>query len=278
MGTTITITQLTEEAKTWIGIPYNLTNLTREISRRHQYHIDNRIIISLNGVTIPTSYLEFLVSDSPLLRPALREYERNGVHVRLVAGIGHSSPREAGWYVYCNGRMVLDADRTRTTGWGEPGMMPRFHNQYSRFRGATFFDSDDSTLLPWNTTKDGIDEGVPIFSEAYAFMLSMMTQVIRFLDAVDRDNERPEGSRPLMELVDKTARPAPILGLPLSENFRYQQLPPPVPASERFINIQYRKPARLVNAVRKSINAGSARAAGEMTFDYYVDQENIDDS
>ena len=76
VGTTITITQLTEEAKTWIGIPYNLTNLTREISRRHQYHIDNGIIISLNEVTIPTSYLEFLVSDSPLLRPALREYER----------------------------------------------------------------------------------------------------------------------------------------------------------------------------------------------------------
>ncbi len=276
VGTTITVAQLTEEARSWVAIPYNLNNLTTEISRRHQYQIDKGINISLNGVTIPTSHLEFLVSDSPLLRPAYREYDRDGVHVRLVAGVGHSSPREAGWYVYCNGRMVLEADRTRTTGWGEPGMMPRFHNQYSRFRGATFFDSEDSTLLPWNTTKDGVDEGVPIFSEAYALMLSLMTQVIRFLDAVDRDNERPEGSRPLMELVDKTARTVPILRLNRSESFRYQEPPPPVPPGERFINIQYRKPARLVNAVRRSIRAGSARAAGEMTFDYYVDQENVD--
>ena len=278
VGTTITVTQLTEETKRWVAHPYNLTNLTTEISRRHQHQIDNGITISLNGVTIPTSHLEFLVSDSPLLRPAYREYDRDGVHVRLVVGVGQSSPREAGWYVYCNGRMVLEADRTRTTGWGEPRMMPRFHNQYSRFRGATFFDSDDSTLLPWNTTKDGVDEGVPIFSEAYGFMLSLMTQVIRFLDAVDRDNERPEGSRPLMELVDKTARSAPILRLNLSENFRYQEPPPPIPARERFISIQYQKPAWLVNAVRKSLSAGSARAAGEMTFDYYVEQENVDAS
>ena len=275
VGTTITATRLTEEAKRWVSIPYNLTNLTREISKRHQYHIDNGITISLNGITIPTSDLEFLVSESPLLRPAYKEFERDGVHVRVVAGVGHSSPREAGWYVYCNGRMILDADRTRTTGWGEPGMMPRFHNQYSRFRGATYFDSDDSTLLPWTTTKDGVDEGVPIFSEAYTSMLSVMSQVIRFLDAVDRDNERPEGSRPLMELVERTARAVPILGLSRSENFRFQEPPPPVPASERIINIQYQKPAWLVDAVRKSLNAPSARSAGEMTFDYYVDQENI---
>ena len=124
-GTKITVTQLTDEAKNWTTLPYNLTNLTTEISKRHQHHIDNGLTISLNGVTIPPSQLQFLVSDSPLLIPAFRRYERDGVHVRLVAGIGRSNPREAGWYVYCNGRMILDADRTRTTGWGEPRMMPK---------------------------------------------------------------------------------------------------------------------------------------------------------
>ena len=277
-GTEITVTQLTEEAITWVSIPYNIANLKSEISRRHKYRIDNGLSIALNGVTIPTSQLEFLVSDSPILRPAYREYDRDSVHVRLIAGVGRSIPREAGWYVYCNGRMVLDADRTRTTGWGEPGMMPRFHNQYSRFRGAAFFDSYDSRLLPWNTTKDGIDEGIPIFSEAYGSMISVMTQVIRFLDAVDRDNDKPDGFRPLVDLVDKTARPVPITSLMRSEDFRYQVPPPPPPSSERLISIQYQKPAWLVTAVRESLNAGSARAAGEMTFDYFVEQENIDAS
>ena len=136
-GTTISVSNLTEEATHWTRVPYNETNLKTAISRRHQHHIDRGIAISLNGVTVPTSTLQFLVSDSPVLRPAYRAYVRDGVNVRLLAGVGRSSPPEAGWYVYCNGRMVLDADRSRTTGWGEPDMVPRFHNQYARFRGAS---------------------------------------------------------------------------------------------------------------------------------------------
>ena len=275
-GTKITVTQLKDEARNWATLPYNLTNLTTEISKRHQHHIDNGLTISLNGVTIPPSQLQFLVSDSPLLLPAFRRYERDGVHVRLVAGVGRSNPREAGWYVYCNGRMILDADRTRTTGWGEPRMMPSYHNQYSRFRGAALFDSADPRLLPWNTTKDGVDEGVPIFSEAYGLMVTVMTPVIRFLDAVDRDNENPDGSRVLVDLVEKTARPVSIMDLRASDSFRYQEPPPPPPPGERMISIQFQKPTRLVDAVRKHLDAASARAAGEMTFDYYVDQENVD--
>ena len=275
-GTKITVTELTEEARNWAAIQYNITNLVGEISKRHQHHIDNGMTISLNGVSIPTAQLEFLVSDTPLLRPAYRRYQRDGVLVRLVAGVGRSSPREAGWYVYCNGRMVLDADRTRTTGWGEPRMMPRYHNQYSRFRGAALFDSDDPTLLPWNTTKDGVDEGVPIFVEAYSLMVSVMTPVIRFLDAVDRDNENPDGSRVLVDLVENRARATPILRLSTSDNFRFQEPPPPPPPSERLVSIQYRKPVWLVDAVRDNLGASSGAAAGAMTFDYYVEQENVD--
>ena len=175
-GTDITVMALSNEAVRWFSQPYNETNLKDEISSRHQHHIDNGLAISLNGIAIPPSQLEFLVAGQPILRPAYRKYELDGVHVRIVAGVGKSEPQEAGWYVYCNGRMVgrmvLNADRTRTTGWGEPGMMPRFHNQYARFRGATFFDSEDPKLLPWNTTKDGVDEGLPVYSDAFGKMVT----------------------------------------------------------------------------------------------------------
>jgi hypothetical protein len=40
------------------------------------------------------------------------------VSVRIVAGVGPSNPPDAGWYVVCNGRVVLAADRTEVTGWG----------------------------------------------------------------------------------------------------------------------------------------------------------------
>ena len=274
-GTDITIMELTEESRKWLATPYNVANLKTEISRRHQHHIDNGLTISLNGVSIPPSQLEFLVSGSPLLQPAFREYDRNDVHVRILAGVGTSIPREAGWYVYCNGRMVLDADRSRTTGWGEPRMMPSFHNQYARFRGATFFDSANPALLPWNTTKDDVDEGMPIFAEAYGLMVTVMQPVIRFLDAMDRELDEPEESRVLLKLVDNSAYLRPIVNLSRSDVFRYQTPPPLIPSTEPLISIQYQKPVWLVEAVKKSLRVQSARAAGEKTFDYYVDQEDI---
>ena len=277
-GTDITVMELTEEATRWFSVPYNETLLKNEISRRHQQHIDNGLAISLNGVSIPPSQLEFLASEQPILHPANREYDRDGVHVRLIAGVGKSDPQEAGWYVYCNGRMVLYADRSRTTGWGEPRMTPMFHNQYARFRGAAFFDSEDATLLPWNTTKDGVDEGIPVYSEAYGLMVTMMQPVVRFLDAVDRDNEKPEGSRPLIQLLDRSATSSSIARLSLSESFQYQKPSPPPAPKERVITIQYQKPKELVELVKKNLRARSARAAGEETFDYYVDQEGIDAS
>ena len=275
-GTDITVMKLTDEARRWFAQPYNSTSLRDEISRRQQQHIERGLAISLNGVSIPPSQLKFLTSWNPVLRPAYREYDRDGVHVRLLAGVGKSEPQEAGWYVFCNGRMVLYADRSRITGWGEPRMMPRFHNQYARFRGAAFFDSEDPTLLPWTTTKDGVDEGVPLYSEAYNVMISIMQPVIRFLDAVDRDHEKPEGGRPLVELLDSSARPTAITSLSLSEQFEYQKPPPPPPPRERIITVQYKKPTRLVDAVKKSLRVRSARAAGEKTFDYYMEQEDID--
>ena len=140
------------------------------------------------------------------------------------------------------------------------------------------FDSNDSTLLPWTTTKDSVDEGVPVFSEAFGIMVTLMRPVIRFLHSVDRDNDRPEGARNLMELLDKTAKPVSIVDLHQSESFSYVPPPPPPPPGQRVVSIQYRKPRALVDAVMKSIGAGSARAAGEMTFDYYVEQEDVDAS
>lgn len=276
-GTKITVEQLTEETKRWFSLSQNESSLNSDISTYHQRYIDNELVVSLNGLTIPTSRLEFLVSTTPLLRPLYREYESDGVHVRLLAGVGESSPHEAGWYIYCNGRKVLGADRTRITGWGEPNMTPRFHNQYARFRGVVFFDNRDSSLLPWNTTKDGVDEGSPVFSEAYRYMVEAMKPVLRFLDSVDRENDKPEGWRLLTELLEQKAEAKSINSLSRADSFMYRPPPsPPGPPPERQISIQYRRPVAVVDGVKASLGITSARQAGEDTFDYYVEQEGID--
>ena len=94
------------------------------------------------------SSIELLVHNS--LNPALKTFpiDDHGearVNVKLIAGIGRSLPKEAGWYVICNGRVVLEADTRPVTGWGhfdedaDAVLMPRFHNQFARFRGIAIF-------------------------------------------------------------------------------------------------------------------------------------------
>jgi len=41
--------------------------------------------------------------------------------VEVFAGISdeNNPSREAGWHVFCNGRLILDADKTYRTGWGD---------------------------------------------------------------------------------------------------------------------------------------------------------------
>ena len=82
--------------------------------------------------------------------------------------------------MFCNGRLILEADKSRTTGWGDGN--PQYHNQYARFRGYVFFDSDHAGLLPWTTTKSNVDADSPIFRAVRLEMLYMMRPIIDFLN------------------------------------------------------------------------------------------------
>ena len=83
------------------------------------------------------------------------------------------------------------ADQTLTTGWGEGDgrTIPKYHNQFARFRGFAFFDSDNTGLLPWNTTKTGVDADSPIFRAVRLAMITLMRPVIDFLNKLDKEKE-----------------------------------------------------------------------------------------
>ncbi|HWX40580.1 MAG TPA: ATP-binding protein, partial [Blastocatellia bacterium] len=113
--------------------------------------VNRGLTITLNSIPLQAYALVLLLS--PEIRPAYEEMlapSTPEVSVKLYAGLEKSDPSAAGWYVFCNGRLVLGADQSRTTGWGEDGLktIPKFHNQYARFRGYVFLESDNSALLP----------------------------------------------------------------------------------------------------------------------------------
>ena len=144
-GTTIRVVDLLPGVADQFSTNAFLAKLQNEVRTRHHMYLDRGLNIQINGAFLVASFVEFACLPSKL-KPAREVINQNGVTVSLYSGVGRGGPEaraNAGWYVYCNGRMVVRADQTELTGWGSLGnsRVPRYHHQFARFRAAAFFNS-----------------------------------------------------------------------------------------------------------------------------------------
>lgn len=217
-GTDITVEELRPEIADRFGSQQFENSILALIKSKHRQFISQGLSISLNGKHVDATSV-YLLQDKRL-QAGIDNLSfgsgKTSVKVRIVVGIGPSSPREAGWYVICNGRVILDADRRDRTGWGlvEQGVdseqrvvIPSFHNQFARFRGIVSFDSQDASQLPWNTTKTDIDDGNIVWQKTFQRMSEMMRPAITFLNELDKDvDEHTREGSALYEYVTSAAK------------------------------------------------------------------------
>jgi hypothetical protein len=231
----------------------------------------------VNGHHIDATSLYLLVDDASKLRPGIEEFvikddSEEEINVRITVGVGVSAPSQAGWYVVCNGRVILEADRRVVTGWGlieeqsNTVVIPNYHNQFSRFRGIVTFDSNDSVRVPWNTTKTDVDQDNPIWQKAFERMKELMRPVIDFLNELDADiDEHTREHSPLLAFVNKVAY-VKSDALPASSTFT-------APArgslqrGPKTIKLQYVKPVADVQFLMNELGVSTAKAVGEKTFE-----------
>jgi len=177
-GTIIEVTELMD------GISRLLSNdtdfhkeLEKAISAYYGYIIEKGFTVILNGKKVAPVQVELLFdNDSSDKKEGIIPYgykfvSDDGISVELVVGLYKSLPTEAeeqealvgsptteraGWTIVCNDRVVLYADKSRVTGWGEAGV-PSYHTQFISIAGVVIFRSNDPGKLPITTTKRGID-------------------------------------------------------------------------------------------------------------------------
>jgi hypothetical protein len=281
-GTKIDVLDLHSAVADQFGQQHFQSELAQELSRVHQSSTAQGLAISLNGIPVQVDLFKLIQSDE--LQPAhfsltLNEDDPPPVNVRLSVGIDISSPPNAGWYVYCNGRLILGPDRSNVTGWGEGGgrMIPQYHNDFARFRGYLFFESADVAKLPWTTTKDGVDVSHPIYRAVRPKMLAMMRPVITFLYALDAERDSPKRDRESLESIVARAEQSrtELANLRVSETFvtPARQAIPKGPATQ---SIQYRRPIKQIQVAKRKIGVNSAVRVGEETFDYFYERECSD--
>ena len=269
-GTTIVVDKLRPEVATKLGSEH-FQRTVAEIIRTHQRQfLAAGLTISLNGLHLVHTDLKMAVGD---VAPGIDEFEdaqegKKTIRVRIVCGAGDSKPTDAGWYVVCNGRVVLAADRTDVTGWGrvaeQSEEIPKYHNQYARFRGIVYFDCEDAGRLPWNTTKDGVDADSPAWRNALEKMLVLARAVINFLNEVDREVEQHGRDGPMQRALASSPRQDVDL-LVGTKAFR-------TPDPQRYTapprtRITYSKENDKIEYLKEALGVYSAKAVGERTFD-----------
>ena len=278
-GTTIVVTTLKPDVATAFADQTWRNRLRVALRTRLRRFISQGLTITYNGAPVTVDPLVFLNQHG--LAPAFRSDVFPGespVQVQLYCGLGPSHERLAGWHVFCNDRLVLDADKTESTGWGVTAgaRMPRFHPQYNHFRGYAFFSAADAGRLPWTTTKTGLDAESPIYRATRQKMNTLARPVIDFLNQLKKEKERirqtdPSQLGPLATLVDESGE-AHIDEIEYRDVFipPRAEMPPPPPSTTR---IQYSESLERVARVKAALGVTTNKEVGERTFKYYYHSE-----
>ncbi len=282
-GTTICISSLHDDVRESFELKDFLNELRGEITVRLQEFLTRGLIITLNGIPVETDPEE-LISDQRLA-PVFRKLRlpssgAKHVKVKLYCGLGAEGQAAiAGWYVYCNGRLILEADKSTVTGWGleteDDVSLPRFHNQFNLFRGFAYFDSDDLGLLPWNTTKTGLNTDSKVYRSVKLQMMTLMRSVIDFLNKLKDEKTEYDligETGPLRKMLDNSAA-KPVGKGRTRTSFVAPKTKRPPKRGPKVQRIQYDVPADKFEAVKRALKVRSIKQVGVKTFEYYYDSE-----
>lgn len=167
-GTRITITQLYDDISKEFSSKKFLNKLNKEIIERYEKEIENNICIDINKVRVRgTKEIETEIYKETHIE--------NGLIIRIVINKSIYSENRSGWNIYLNNRKVINADKSKLTGWGyekeiDDFESPKFQERFYTFRGHVYLECRNPLLLPFNTTKDGIDTNSIIYKKMVKYM------------------------------------------------------------------------------------------------------------
>lgn len=287
-GTSITVTRLHANVQEQFQIPSFIGQLRMELTAKLEESIKNGMAIRVNKAALKAHVRQLIAHEQ--LKPARKNFHLPGrhgkVYVELWCGLGRAESkeearREAGWYVFCNGRMLLDADKTAATGWGETdtGAIPGFHPQFNDFRGFAYLEADDAADLPWNTTKTALDTDHPIYRRVLQEMVGLARPVIDFFNKVKQEQDarravQDETPGPLEALLEK-AHTKPLEKVDTRAIF---VVPRPAPVRRKLSaqstqRIRFERPLAKAEEVKRALKARTWQEVGEQVFDYYYSAE-----
>ncbi len=271
-GTSITIKSFRPEVAERLRSGTLEGHLKGMIARTYYLFLNRYVNVTLNGYEIEPDSIP--LGSSTEVTIAKEVFEDNGVTVIIYAGLaardedGQWRAADAGWYVACNGRLVVSADKTELTGWGIG--VGTFVPKYRGFVGLVFFYSKDPLSLPWTTTKRGLNQESLVFQRTRTRMAAIARPVMRFLDDMYSSEER---EREPQRQVASGMKPQDIRILTAHSQTKFEAKVQPL--GEHLVSVQYGAKASELDRIKKALGRRSwpATRIGRYTFDHFLKTE-----
>ena len=150
-GTRIRVRQLHDDTKSRLKSKSYVRDLAKLLGETYALFIKSGVKMRVND-SVVEAQLPVIASYDQEVGFARRTSTIGKVKIFLLAGLTERDDRTPrGWYVFCNGRLVIGPDKSDRTGWGDG--LPLFRSKYNHFVGYAYFHSKDPSMLPWTTTK-----------------------------------------------------------------------------------------------------------------------------
>ena len=153
--------------------------------------------------------------------------------------------------------------------------MRQYHPDFAYFRGYAYFDSDNAALLPWTTTKTGVDVDSPVYKNVQQEMIEISKPVLTFLSNLAKERaafESGDSTDGTLGQAIQSAEAKRTDALTVTPTFVAPQ-PSPMPPGPRMQKIQYSKPLVEVEKAKQLLKVQTFIAVGEKTFEYFMTYE-----
>lgn len=275
-GTKITIDQLHNEVKLRLRDNTFITTLFKGVERTYAFLLGTYVRVQINGQEVTPFKVK--VTEPKHGSISYEEIDRDNVKVKIIATIAQPSgtikwtTERAGWYVVCNGRVVLSADKTEKTGWNVKPM-PQFHNKFTRFIGFVFFESKDPLLLPWTTTKRNLNQESAIYQYTKTRMAGAARPIITYCNKKypsDPDTTKVERE------IGNEVKESNLKSLVKRRSLLFNVEPTKV-ACKTTQRLAYDVKLSDLDRIKKHLRKPSMTnpKIGKHTFDYFLKQEGL---
>lgn len=165
IGTIVSIKKLNKEATESFASNDFIKELRSNISNVYKDVIRKGLTIIVNDLVITTSRR---VNETEIFKYLI---EKSNYEAEILIKRDRADYDESGWYVYLNDRLVVKADKTELSGWNIG------NEEFSyKLRGYVKATSKIEGVLPFNTTKDGLDTGNFVYKELRNYMISALKE------------------------------------------------------------------------------------------------------